>query len=228
MTRSGIWALVPVKRFTLAKQRLGGLLDAAGRAALARAMLEDLLTLLACDTDLDGILVVGEDPQARALARRHGATFVGAPDKEGLNGAVARGARTLTRRGASAMLVIPTDLPGLGLADLAILRGALATSDIALVAAERDGGTNLLASRLPLAIVPAYGPASFARHRAAALATGLTVTEPDCCGAHADLDRPEDLPQLDGCGPRTRAVLACPSPSLSPGSSRLATSPVRL
>lgn len=228
MNRSAIWALVPVKRFTSAKQRLGGLLDGAGRAALARAMLDDLLALLACDGALAGTLVVGEDPQARALCRRHGAAFVGAPDAEGLNGAVARGAQALARRGASAMLVVPTDLPGLGLADLAALRSALAASDVALVAAERDGGTNLLASRVPLAIAPAYGPASFARHRAAARAAGLTVAEPDCPGARADLDRPEDLPALAGCGPCTRAVLAGLATGLSLGRRLPAASPALL
>ncbi|MFG1343561.1 2-phospho-L-lactate guanylyltransferase [Xanthobacter autotrophicus DSM 431] len=226
MSWSGAWALVPAKRFTTAKQRLGGLLDAAGRATLACAMLDDLLALLAADTDLGGTLVVGEDPQARGLCRRHGAFFLAASDKDGLNDAVARGAQALARRGAAAVLVVPSDLPGLRLADLAALRAGLAGSDVALVPAERDGGTNLLASRLPLGFAPVYGPASFARHQAAAAAAGFSVAEPDCPGARADLDRPEDLPALIGCGPRTRSVLARFAPGLLPGSLPPVASPV--
>ena len=41
-----VWAVVPVKRFDQAKQRLSGVLDSAGRAALAAAMLGDVLEQL--------------------------------------------------------------------------------------------------------------------------------------------------------------------------------------
>ncbi|MEP9347790.1 2-phospho-L-lactate guanylyltransferase [Xanthobacter sp. KR7-225] len=217
---------MPVKRFAAAKQRLSGLLDADGRAALARAMLDDLLALLCGDAGLAGTLVVGEEPEARVLCRRHGAAFLSVPDQVGLNGAIARGEQDLAARGASAMLVVPSDLPGLTRADLDALRRALATCDVALVAAERDGGTNLLASPLPLAFAPSYGPASFARHRAAATAAGLTVGEPDCPGGRTDLDRPEDLAALGTCGLRTRAVLPHLKRDIRPRAARPALTPI--
>jgi 2-phospho-L-lactate/phosphoenolpyruvate guanylyltransferase len=42
----GAWAVIPVKRFDQAKQRLSQVLDSTGRAALAAAMLGDVLEQL--------------------------------------------------------------------------------------------------------------------------------------------------------------------------------------
>ncbi|MBL8307282.1 MAG: hypothetical protein JNM33_11340, partial [Rubrivivax sp.] len=42
-----LWAVVPVKPFARAKQRLAGELSGAQRAALAACMLRDVLTALA-------------------------------------------------------------------------------------------------------------------------------------------------------------------------------------
>ena len=50
MTGPDVWAVVLVKPFRLAKQRLAGVLDAGERSELARVMLEDVLTAVdACD-----------------------------------------------------------------------------------------------------------------------------------------------------------------------------------
>ncbi|HLJ06172.1 MAG TPA: hypothetical protein VKT26_07865, partial [Acetobacteraceae bacterium] len=70
-----VWAAVPVKEFTGAKQRLAALLSPAQREALAVAMLEDVLSALA-DAPLGGIMVNTVDPRATELARRYGARVV--------------------------------------------------------------------------------------------------------------------------------------------------------
>ena len=41
---TGIWAVVPVKNFNLAKTRLGGVLQAEERNQLSQAMLQDVLS----------------------------------------------------------------------------------------------------------------------------------------------------------------------------------------
>ena len=71
---SGIFAVVPVKRFSAAKSRLAPLLDASERSTLARVMFEDVLDrLLQCQEVLAGIMVVTSDPDAAAWTRKCGA-----------------------------------------------------------------------------------------------------------------------------------------------------------
>ena len=62
---------VPVKDLTHAKQRLMGVLSAAERGELARAMLRDVLRALAA-AELDGAWVITRDPAAAAIARELG------------------------------------------------------------------------------------------------------------------------------------------------------------
>jgi 2-phospho-L-lactate guanylyltransferase len=65
-------AVVPAQAFTAAKQRLGDALPAATRAALARAMLEDVLAALS-GASLDRVVVITPDAEVAAVAERHGA-----------------------------------------------------------------------------------------------------------------------------------------------------------
>ncbi len=60
-------AVVPAKEFTAAKQRLADALPAATRAALARAMLEDVLSALA-GAPIDRIVVVTPDAEVASVA----------------------------------------------------------------------------------------------------------------------------------------------------------------
>ena len=57
-----MWAVLPAKNFTDAKQRLGGVLNAEERTALFAAMFEDVLSTLVRVPGLDGVLVVTLPP----------------------------------------------------------------------------------------------------------------------------------------------------------------------
>ena len=83
-----VWAAVPVKEFTGAKQRLAALLTAAQRETLAATMLEDVLAALAGATRLGGIMVNTVDPHATDLALRYGARVVTDGARGGHTGAV--------------------------------------------------------------------------------------------------------------------------------------------
>ena len=91
-------AVVPAKEFTAAKQRLADALPAATRAALARAMLEDVLAALAA-APLDRIVVVTPDAEVASVAERWGATIVRETEGQGHTAAVARGVRARARVG---------------------------------------------------------------------------------------------------------------------------------
>ena len=61
-------AILPVKSFGTAKQRLGELIEQDARSALMRAMLADVLDALAGVPELDQVLVVTANPLAAELA----------------------------------------------------------------------------------------------------------------------------------------------------------------
>ena len=69
-------AILPVKRFGAAKQRLSGALGPEARAALAEAMVRDVLLALARVDAIERTLVVTGEPRAAALASFLGAAVV--------------------------------------------------------------------------------------------------------------------------------------------------------
>ncbi|HEX8101827.1 MAG TPA: hypothetical protein VF533_04400, partial [Solirubrobacteraceae bacterium] len=66
-------AVLPVKTFARAKQRIATAVDGADRRALAEAMVGDVLAALAAVDGLAGVVVVTAEPRARALAEAAGA-----------------------------------------------------------------------------------------------------------------------------------------------------------
>jgi 2-phospho-L-lactate/phosphoenolpyruvate guanylyltransferase len=196
MTSGGlIQAVLPVKPFSHAKRRLEGVLSASERITLARLMFEDVLdALVACRDIFACTLVVTADPQAAALARRLSAVVLMENAGRGINAAISSAVRNLSVESGDALLVVPSDIPQVTSAALAQAAAAVATDrSVALAAAARDGGTNLLACRPAHAIPPLFGPHSFERHRGTALRAGLSVQIVTLPAFSLDIDRPDDL-----------------------------------
>ena len=107
-----ILAVVPARSFAAAKQRLAEAVPAEVRAALARAMLEDVLAALAA-AGLDGVIVVTEDAEVARLAEARGARVIREDESAGHTAAVARGVAACLAAGATGMLTVPGDVPGL-------------------------------------------------------------------------------------------------------------------
>src|SRR3989442_1009936 len=105
-----IVAAVPVKDLINAKQRLVPALGAAERAALAVAMLQDVLAALAA-AQLDRVWVVTREPAVVALARARGAEPLAEDANRGHTAAVARAQAEATRLGARVFLTVPGDVP---------------------------------------------------------------------------------------------------------------------
>jgi 2-phospho-L-lactate/phosphoenolpyruvate guanylyltransferase len=202
--------MVPVKRFDQAKQRLKGVLDSAGRAALAAAMLGDVLEQLSGTAGIGGVLVVTSDAEATAIAENFGAAALTDPADSGVNDAVVRGLSKLSSLGASAAVITPSDIPFVTSAELGVVLAALERTAVVLTPAARDGGTNILALSPPDVLAPAFGPDSFARHYA--LARDLRPAVIALEGAGRDIDAPADLAlgplsAKSGSGMRTIACL---------------------
>jgi 2-phospho-L-lactate guanylyltransferase len=177
------------------KRRLGAVGDAQ-RAALAHAMLADVLAAAA---PVGPILVVA--PEAPELP--DGVRHVDDPHRG--QGAAVRAAldAAATAGLPGPYLVVNADLPCAGTRDLLALAGAVPDGGIAVVAAA-DGTTNALALADDRLFEPVYGPGSAGRF--AALAPSRYVEAPNLVD---DVDTLDDLARLrERLGPSTRRVLA--------------------
>jgi 2-phospho-L-lactate guanylyltransferase len=207
-----IAGLVPVKRLGVGKSRLRPPFDPEKSAALAAAMLEDVLEALAGVPALGARAVVTSDPAVARVATGAGARVIEHPD-DGLSPAVDAGSAALAAAGATAVLVVLGDVAGATARDLAELPAALAAlgGRGVVLAPSRDGGTSALL-RAPHDLIPsAFGAESAARHRALARAGGVPLRELALPSLAVDVDEVEDLDAflaLPGGGRRTRALLA--------------------
>ena len=191
---TGIWAVVPVKEFDGAKQRLSPYLSSDERRALAAIMLEDVLDALSAVRELAGLLVVTVDPVATSLAGRYGARIVTDGARDGHTGAVIAAARLLVREGRTAMATLPGDIPRLSSAEVAATLAAhQAAPAFTIVPAHDDLGSNMIISCPPDAVPLRFGEDSFYPHLDAARARGidpLIIRQP---GIGMDIDNPVDL-----------------------------------
>jgi 2-phospho-L-lactate guanylyltransferase len=207
---TGIWAVVPVKEFQGAKQRLSPYLSPDERRALAAIMLEDVLDAVSGVQQLAGVLVVTVDPAAASLAERYGARIVAEGAQEGHTGAVAAAARLLAREGQAGMMTLPGDIPRLSPAEIAATLAAhRAAPAFTIAPAHDDLGSNTIVCSPPDAVPLRFGENSFYPHLNAARARGiepLVVRHP---GIGMDIDNPVDLVTFLKMSPpaRTRTLV---------------------
>ena len=143
-SRRDIWAVVPVKEFARAKQRLAAILSPRMRQELAAAMFEDVIQALSAARDLAGIVVVTIDPTATAMALRYGAKVWTDGARHGHTGAVTAAAHRLAANG-SAMLTMPGDIPRVAVTDVAqVLAAHPAGAAFSIVPAWDERGSNTI------------------------------------------------------------------------------------
>ena len=190
-------AVLPVKSFPNAKQRLSGGLEPALRRQLAEAMLRDVLAALAA-TVLDEVVVVTAGHEPTEIAREHGVRT--ARDLErGHNAAAEIGVQEALRLGAQRVLLVPGDCPALDPGEVDQLLARPAPPPSLMIVPDRHGtGTNALLITPPDALRPSFGPGSARRHADLAQAAGIphqTVRIPSLA---LDIDTPADLDTLAG------------------------------
>jgi 2-phospho-L-lactate/phosphoenolpyruvate guanylyltransferase len=208
---SRIWAVVPLKTTTQAKQRLAGALGAALRQQLALAMAHDVLSALAASPGLAGLAVVTLDPAASALARRFEARLLTEGAADGQTGAVNAAARTLSREGGEAMLMIPGDVPLITPQEVEQLVAAHNRRPDFVITPAHDGrGSNAVLCAPPDAVTLRFGDDSFLPHLAAARTLGLEPKIVHLAGIGLDIDHPRDLAAFMSIASQThsRALLA--------------------
>ena len=199
---------MPIRGLATAKTRLGPDLDPATRRVLVEAMLRRTLVATRDARSIAGTVVVTKDPDVAGLAHAHRAIGL-VEQAPGLNEAIDAGRSVAIARGATAVLVLPADLPAVSAAVVDELTAAATTAPgagalVALVTDRHGRGTNALLLSPPAIIEPAFGEASRLAHRRAAEAAGARFVE--LGGPLAlDVDTPADLAVAAATlGPRGR------------------------
>jgi 2-phospho-L-lactate/phosphoenolpyruvate guanylyltransferase len=208
-------AVLPVKSFSNAKQRLGEALGGSEREQLAAAMVADVLSVLGAVDEIDDVVMVTAEPLAARVAERAGVAVVDDPDEAGQSAAADRGIDAALVRGADRALLVPGDCPALDPRDLTrLLNRATDPPHVVIVPDRHGSGTNALLLSPPGVVAPSFGAGSFARHAAHARAVGATVKVCELPSLGLDVDTPDDLAALRAAleqrpdaATRTRAVL---------------------
>ncbi|MEX2108266.1 MAG: 2-phospho-L-lactate guanylyltransferase [Solirubrobacterales bacterium] len=207
-------AILPVKRFAEAKQRLAMGVDDERRVALAAAMMEDVLEAIGEARSIEHTIVVSGDPLAQEIAHSAHAKVVPDPADEGHIEAALGGIATAEVDGAACVVLLPGDCPLLDPRELDRLLTGVPERYVAVVPDRHGTGTNALVLSPPRAIQPAFGEGSCDRHVAAAREAGIPFAVEEMNSLALDLDTPADLVALTrqlearaGRGKRTAKVL---------------------
>lgn len=190
-------AVLPVKRFGIAKARLAEDYGPGTRRALVEAMVTDVLIALRRSKRIDTTLVVTQEPSMEALAHGYDADTVLDPGEPSQSAAATLGVREAVARGADRVLLVPGDTPALNpLAVDELLSRPLAPPEVVVVPDRHGRGTNALLLTPPRIIAPSFGPDSRARHVAAAQAAGAACDVLQIASLVLDVDTAADLDAL--------------------------------
>jgi 2-phospho-L-lactate guanylyltransferase len=210
-------AILPVKRFSAAKQRLDSGISEGTRRALTESMVTDVLIALRRAKLVDEVLVVSGEHAAVALAAGYdAAAVIDDPDDAGHSSAAVRGVQAAIERGAARVLLVPGDCPALDPAEVdALLDRAESGPDVIVVPDRHGTGTNALVLTPPDIIRPAFGVGSRERHERLAAEAGARCEVVGLQTLGLDVDTFDDLEALRaaldevrGGASHTRGLLA--------------------
>jgi 2-phospho-L-lactate guanylyltransferase len=195
-------ALLPVKGFRHAKQRLAPLLSSAARETLAETMFRDVLRQVKLARGLAGTYVVTGDDKVAAIAQAGGAEVIRERAETGETGAVDFARIKLKRAGCEAVLILPADMPLVRAADIEQVLGHVqpqTSAPFALLVPSHDRlGTNALLLAPPDIIKLRFGYDSFAFHTSQVSAQGLPIRFIENEQIALDIDEPKDLQRFLG------------------------------
>jgi 2-phospho-L-lactate/phosphoenolpyruvate guanylyltransferase len=188
-------ALMPVKGFRNAKQRLSPVLSCAARELLAEVMFRDVLRQVRSTRGLAGTFVVTGDAKVAALASAAGAEVIREKGESGETPAVDFARGELKNAGCESVLIVPGDIPLVRASDIECVLAQVpdgAAAPFALLVPSHDRlGTNALLLAPPDVIELRFGYDSFVFHlgRMRGLPAGCLENE----HIALDIDEPQDL-----------------------------------
>ena len=190
-----MWAIVPIKSFDTAKQRLANVLSPDERRSLMMAMARDVLTALSRSQRLTGVVIVSRAPEADALAQSFGTErFAESPDADlpaALTQAIEYSKEQLH---ATGVFIVPADVPLIQADEVDELLDE--HTGVTLLPDTEKIGTNGLMCSPPDAIQMVFDGKSFKPHADHAFEAGLTPKIVPSSGFSLDIDTPSDLAEL--------------------------------
>jgi 2-phospho-L-lactate guanylyltransferase len=192
-------AIIPVKRFGDAKQRLLTTLDRPQRAALVKAMLTDVLGAVTGAREVERVIVVTAEGRAERIALSHAQRastpieVLQEPADRGHPEAATLGIIRAKALGARCVALLPGDCPLLDAGELDAALDRMHPGRVAVVPDRHGSGTNALLMSPPDAMGPAFGPRSRERHTDRAERAGHEVAVEPLPSLSLDVDTSDDL-----------------------------------
>ncbi|MGE3992797.1 2-phospho-L-lactate guanylyltransferase [Pseudorhodoplanes sp.] len=188
-------ALIPVKGFDFAKQRLSGVLTPIERRDLARNMLTDTIALAKSTSIITDIFVATGDADVLSLAKTSQLNVSISNSSLDLNETINKTAKQLAQEHYDRILVLPTDLPLATADDLSSLVAAHVEfqDHLTIAVAQKDFGTNCLVMAPPASMDVCFGTLSGLRHLESAQSHGLQAHALSLPGLDLDIDDPTDI-----------------------------------
>ncbi len=199
--------LIPAKPFRQSKTRLMSILSSDQRARLSQILLQRTITVA---KKVSEVLVVSRSASVHRVAKAEGAWALTEyyPD---LNEAIRQGLEWAEFvKSASAVLILPLDLPLLRLEDIQTMVKMAGLPDVSpslsqispisnqpqpmmvIAPCQHQTGTNALLLKPPTFLSPQFGPNSFQAHLVAAEALALQPQIYHSPTLALDLDTPQD------------------------------------
>ena len=191
-------AIVPIKSFDLAKQRLSDSLASGGRRSLVQAMFSDVLGALRRTAGIEAIAVVTADVAAGSAATGERMVVLHDGVCQGQSAATEIGIRYALDKDFDRVLLVPGDTPLLNPPELEQMLARCERDEIGVaIVADRHGtGTNGLLVTPPDAFSPSFGEGSFDRHVSQARERELVHRVETLPSLEHDVDTPGDLAAL--------------------------------
>jgi len=195
------YILIPVKDLTRAKQRLASLMTQEERTRLAWTMLENTFAAAAGARNADRVAVVTLYPPAIELAGKYGMELIAETEQISESASVDFGSKEAKKRGATAVLRLPIDLPLIIAGDIETILDLDGRDDdeepsVVLVPSRDGAGTNAILRRPPDLFPSHFGPGSLAKHLAEAAASGAGCRVIELHRIALDIDDPNDVSEF--------------------------------
>ncbi len=189
-------AVVPVKRFAVAKSRLDPGVEETRKPDLVAAMVADVLEAIGSARLIERTIVVSQEPRAAELAAAAGADLLSDFDDANHSAAALAGIAAAEAAGAGCVALLPGDCPLLDPRELDKMLTGVPDPYVAVIPDRHGTGTNALVLAPPRAIEPSFGEGSRERHVAAARAAGIPYGVEELPSLGLDLDTPADIVAL--------------------------------
>lgn len=166
------WAIVPAKHLSKAKSSLSGVLTDDQRREVVLCMLADVLGAVRSAPSIAGAIVVSSDEKVLNFAKENGALDV-LELGVGLNEAIKLAIQHAMAKGATSVLIMPSDLPLLRPADVENIVAIASSPQDVVLAPSKDNGTNAMFLRPPNVMKLRFGGESFPVHLMEAREAGI-------------------------------------------------------